>query len=152
MTFRLKSSLQRFYSRNHELTDRYTVNVSLGICFLGHNIFLSLLHCVCNVQHFILSYVFTFWVPCCDVRYDFRIKRCSLHLYLQLFVGELMSYLRYSCLFSYSAAQHILTMSSMGCLIRVRNCVPFVGAWVHPSFLVGSVLLIFLVFCVVFFV
>ena len=31
--------------------------------------------------------------------------------------------------------QHILTMSSMGgCLIRVRNCVPLVGAWVHPRY------------------
>jgi len=26
-----------------------------------------------DVQHFVLSNDFTFWVPCCDVRYDFRI-------------------------------------------------------------------------------
>jgi hypothetical protein len=38
----------------------------------------------------VLLCVFTFWVPCCDVRYDFR-------LYLQLFVGWLISYLRYLC-------------------------------------------------------
>ena len=32
------------------------------------------------------------------------------------------------------------------------NCLPFVSTWVHAQFLVGSMLLIFLVFCVVFFV
>ena len=35
-------------------------------------------------------------------------KRCSVRLYLQLFVVGLMSYLRYLCLFSYSGVQHIL--------------------------------------------
>jgi len=52
--------------------------------------------------------VFTFWVPSCDVRYDFRIKLFSVLLYLQLFVGGLMFYLRYFCLFVYSGVQHIL--------------------------------------------
>jgi hypothetical protein len=42
------------------------------------------------------------------VRYDFRIKRCSVRLYLQLFVGGFMSFLRYLCLFAYSGVQHIL--------------------------------------------
>ena len=31
---------------------------------------------------------------CCDVRYDFHMKRCSVRLYLQLFVGGLLYYLR----------------------------------------------------------
>jgi hypothetical protein len=35
------------------------------------------------------------------VHYDFRIKRCSVRLSLQLFVGGLLSYLRYLCLFAY---------------------------------------------------
>ena len=43
----------------------------------------------------ILLCVFTFWVLCCYVRYDFRIKRCSVRIYLQLFVGGRMYYLRY---------------------------------------------------------
>ena len=30
-----------------------------------------------------------------DVRYAFRMKQCSVRLYLQLFVGGLMFYLRY---------------------------------------------------------
>ena len=38
-----------------------------------------LLYCWClfvhsDVQHFVLSSVFMFWVPCCDVSYDFRLK------------------------------------------------------------------------------
>ena len=36
-----------------------------------------------------------------------------------------------------------------GGLIRDRNCLPFASSWVHPRCLVESVLLIFLVFCVV---
>ena len=43
----------------------------------------------------ILLCVFTFWVLCCYVRYDFRIKRCSVRIYFQLFVGGRMYYLRY---------------------------------------------------------
>jgi hypothetical protein len=50
----------------------------------------------------------SFLVPCCDVRYDFLIKRCSVRLYLQLFVAKLKSYLRYLCLFGYSGVHHIL--------------------------------------------
>jgi len=39
-----------------------------------------------DIQHFVLSYVFTFWVPCCDVRYDFFINTMfGSSLYLQLF-------------------------------------------------------------------
>jgi hypothetical protein len=56
----------------------------------------------------VLLCVFTFCVPCCGDRYDFRIKRCSVRLYLQLFVGGLMSYLRYLCLLAHSDVQHIL--------------------------------------------
>jgi len=36
------------------------------------------------------------------------LKRCSVLLYLQLFVGGSISYLRYLCLLTYSGVQHIL--------------------------------------------
>jgi len=62
------------------------------------------------------------------------LKRCSCRLFLQLFVGSLASYLYYLCLFAYDGVQHV-----------------FVSTWVEPWILVGSVLLIFLVFCVVYF-
>ena len=35
-------------------------------------------------------------------------KLCSVRLYLQLFVGGLMFYLSYLCLFAHSGVQHIL--------------------------------------------
>jgi len=38
----------------------------------------------------------------------FTMLFCSVRLYLKLFVGELVSYLHYLCLFVYSGVQHIL--------------------------------------------
>jgi len=46
--------------------------------------------------------------------FDFRIKRCSVRLYLQLFVEGSMSYSRHLCLFAHSGVQHIL------CCVFVR--------------------------------
>jgi len=46
---------------------------------------------ICPV-YVVLFGVFTFLVMCCDVRYDFRIKRCSVNLNTLLFVGGFMSY------------------------------------------------------------
>ena len=40
-------------------------------------------------------------------------------------------------------------MTNLQRLIRSRNCLPCASTWVHPQFLVGSMLLIFLVFCFV---
>ena len=70
--------------------------------FVGFVLFIFLVICV------VLLCVFTVFLPCCDGRYDFRIKRFSVRIYLQLFVGGLMSYLRYLCLFAHSGVQHIL--------------------------------------------
>ena len=52
-----------------------------------------------------------------SLRSDFRVvmsitisaqERCLVCLYLQLFVGGVMYYLRYMCLFAHSGVQHIL--------------------------------------------
>jgi hypothetical protein len=54
--------------------------------------------------------VFTFWVPCCDVRFDFRIKTMfgsSLPLVVCRRPG-FMFYLRYLCFFAHSGIQHVL--------------------------------------------
>ena len=48
------------------------------------------------------------WYVC----YDFRIKRCSVCLYLQLIVRGIMSYLRYLCLFTHSGVQHIVVSNT----------------------------------------
>ena len=37
-------------------------------------------------------------------------KRCSVHVNLQLFLGERMSYIRDLCLFAYSGVQQILVL------------------------------------------
>ena len=59
---------------------------------------------------------------------DFRIKRCSVRLYLQLFVGVFVSYLRYLCLSTYSGVQHILC-----CVVFLfcvsSYCVPYVTSF-----------------------
>jgi len=57
---------------------------------------------------------FSFYVSLCS---EFRVvmsvtifalKRCSVRLYLQLFVGGRISSLRWLCLFAYSGVKHIL--------------------------------------------
>jgi hypothetical protein len=53
-------------------------------------------------NNYIIRCVLTFGVPCCGVRYDFRI------ITMFVFVASLMSYLRYLCLLVYSGVQHIL--------------------------------------------
>lgn len=101
-----------------------------------------------EVQDFILSNVFTFLVRHCDDRYNFTIKTIfGSSFYPQLFVGGIMPYL---CLSSYSISNtYWIYQYHRGCIIRGRNYLPFVSIWVHPWFLVGSLLLIFLVFCIV---
>ena len=77
-----------------DILDVYFINIRL--CY----------PCWSFVYLFALSYyVFAFVVLCCDVCYDLRIKRCSVRLYLLLFVGGVMSYL---CLFVHSGVPHIL--------------------------------------------
>ena len=43
----------------------------------------------------------------CPLRFP-HTNGCSIRLYLQLFLGGIMSYLGYLCLFTYSGVQHIL--------------------------------------------
>jgi hypothetical protein len=49
------------------------------------------------------SHVFMFLVPCCDVRYDFRVNRCSIHVsWIPLSFWEFTFYLCQLYLFTYS--------------------------------------------------
>jgi hypothetical protein len=102
-------------------------------CWVGlyHQLLLMIFVFICLMVSNILSYYigFFFVVPCCGVRYDFRIKtlfvhRCVKHV-ITMRVTRRVSYKR----------QELLT-----------NCEHLNS----PLFLVGFVLLIFLVFCVVF--
>jgi hypothetical protein len=49
--------------------------------------------------HVVICYVFTCLVTYCDVRYDFREKRCSVRLYSYLFCRGFMFHLCYLYLF-----------------------------------------------------
>ena len=77
---------------------------------------------------------------CSQFRYDFRIKLCSVRFYLQLFVGGLIHYLRYLCLFAHSGVPWRVSY-------KRKELITFRRRLGSPRFLVGSVWLIFLVFC-----
>ena len=83
-------------------------------CMHNFNFLHSSIMCLCVLR------VFRYWVPCCEIRYHFRIKRCSVRLYLQLLVGWPMSYLRYLCLFAHSSIQHIM------CCVFIIFCLSLV--------------------------
>jgi hypothetical protein len=71
----------------------------------------------------------------------------------QIVVGGFMSYLCYLCLSSHSGVKDVsaLWLTSMAG-IRGRNWIPFESTWAQPRFFVWSVLLVFLVWCVVVFI
>ena len=52
-------------------------------------------------------------------------KQCSVRIYLQLFVGGIMSYLHYLCLLAYSGVQHILCCMFLRLVCPMSGCVPF---------------------------
>jgi hypothetical protein len=51
-------------------------------------------------------------------------KRCSVRFYLQLFVGALMSYLRYLCLLAYSGVINCVVFL----LCFSSSCLPYVAS------------------------
>ena len=69
---------------------------------------------------------------------------CSVRLYLQLFVGGLMSYLRYLWLFAYSDIQHILSF------VRLRLMYPMLPISLDCSFVIALLLFsnIYLINCI----
>jgi hypothetical protein len=71
------------------------------VFIIGGSVMLFLLVCCVDL-------LLTFWLPCCDLRFDDRLKRWSIQPHLKLFVGGFMSYLRYWCLLVHSGVQHIL--------------------------------------------
>jgi hypothetical protein len=69
----------------------------------------------------VLVWVFSFWVPCCDVRCDFRIKTMFYSFLPPVVVGGLLSYLSYLCLFAYSGVQYTL------CCVFLRLMYPMLA-------------------------
>jgi hypothetical protein len=85
------------------VTKRWSIRLYLHL-FVYRWVRVVLCFCVCLC--IVMSYMFYHM----SLRSEFRIKLCSVNLYLQLFVGGLRSYLRYLCLLAYSGVQHILTI------------------------------------------
>ena len=77
---------------------------------------------------------------CSQFRYDFRIQLCSVSFCLKLFVGGLIYYLLYLCLFAHSGVPWRVSYKRKE-LITLRRRLG------SPRILVGSVWLIFLAFC-----
>jgi hypothetical protein len=81
----------------------------------------------------VILWVFTFWVPCCDVRFDFRIKAMfgsSLPLVVCRRPG-FMSYLRYLCYFADCGVQRVLCYMSFcfsSSMLQVSLDYPFLNA------------------------
>ena len=105
------------YSRKHcrkwrEQPNTITSNSSVTVVF-KKKLLKSL------VLYVVLVCVFTFFVPCCDVRYNFRIKR-SVRFYLQLFWGGLMSHLPYLCV--------CMVVPNIYCVVFFLSCVPYVAS------------------------
>jgi hypothetical protein len=92
------------------------------------------------VEHFVLSYVLMFWVPCCDVRYDFYIKTMFCSSLPQVVCGRPHVLFKFACVLTIWIAWRMSYKKQE--LLTLRE---------HMGFLVRSVLLLFLVFCVVFF-
>ena len=78
----------------------------------------------------VLLCILPFLVPCCDVRYDSLMKTMFGSFYLQLFVGGLMSYCVFLCMFAYSDVQHFVLSNAftfwvpwcdVHCDFRIKN-------------------------------
>ena len=93
-----------------------------------------------------VAHVFRFLCcPIISLRSEFRVvmfvtisayKLCSVRLYLQLFVGGLMSYLCYLCLPTYNGVQHIF------CFAFLRIVYPMLPVSLDcPFFIVPFVVL-----------
>ena len=89
-------------------------SIRLSQWLIGWLIILLCLFTYIGVLHVVLSYVFPFSIQCCDGHYDFAYKWCSVRLYSQIFVGELMSYLLFEfvCVVSNTSdkRQELLTL------------------------------------------
>jgi len=69
---------------------------------------------------------FMFSFPCCDVRYEFRVKRCSVRLYYYLLCRRFMFYLCFLYLFTYTGVQHEFPVRRCWCHLTVTRMVTIV--------------------------
>jgi hypothetical protein len=75
-----------------------------------------------GIVHFVRLHVFMFLVPFWDVRYDSRVKRCSIHLYSQLFGREFIFYLCFFLnLFTHTGVHHDFHLRGCSCRLKLTR-------------------------------
>jgi len=82
-----------------------------------------------GVQHFVLSNVFTLSVPCCHVRYDFRIKTMFGSPLPPVFCRRAHVLFTLFVLIAHSGVQHILCCGFRFVSLRLVSCVPSVTSF-----------------------
>ena len=87
------------------------------------------------IQFFVLFYYVSSRSEFCVVM-SVTISACSVRLYLQLFVGGLMPYLRYLCLLAYSGVQHISGCVAF-CFVFLRLVYPMLPVSLDCSFAIA---------------
>ena len=97
--------------------------------------------CCSSFQFFVLSYyifvcVFTFWDPCCDVRYDFDMKT-MFDWSLPPVDPGIMSYLRYLFLFAHSGIQHTFCCVFVLFVFILCLVYPMLPVYLDCSFLIA---------------
>ena len=62
-----------------------------------------------------VSIIYTFLIPCCDVRYDFHVKQCSVHLYSHLFCMSFVYYYVICYFLMYTGVQQDIHITWCSC-------------------------------------
>jgi hypothetical protein len=120
-----------------------TLSIGNGLPFtsirvhLVGSLFLIFLVFLCGV----LLYVFTFRVPSCDAHYDFCIKQCLVHIYLQVFVFKCLNYVICGFGYSHSCTLVGIMENHMGLGAAILHCqyaeisINYMGneEWLHPK-------------------
>ena len=115
------------------------------VCRMSHVLYHFVYVCVSDVHHFVLSYVFTLWAPCCDVRY---IIWCARYI-CSLLEDSCLIYVIFACL--HIVVSNTLTIwAAWWVPYKMQERLSLHGSLLPPV-LVRSVLLIILVLCVVLF-
>ena len=101
------------------------------------------LSCPFSFDHFVISpsSIYCFWLTLYCLQLFLKNTQCqdSCHIYV---ICIFLRKVAFNTFYLYDELHGVS-------LIRGRNFFAFAGTWVHAGFLVGSVLLIFLAFCIV---
>ena len=87
---------------------------------------LSFFTCLSGFPCYSMLSNFMFSFPCCDVRYECRVKRCSVRLYYYLLCRRFTFYLCFLYLLTHTDVQHDFTVRWCWCHLTVTRRVTIV--------------------------